>query len=344
MPASVPICVIGGGSIGLRHVECANASEAVTLSAVVEPYAKRRKELIELGLPAVADLAAVPAQSRGAIVATPTPNHAEVAMDCLDRGWGVLVEKPITQTLEDADRLIAHAQSLGLALVTGHHRRCHPFVARAKAAIGNLGGLVAVQGIWALRKHDSYFEADWRRAPGAGVILTNLSHEVDLLQYLAGPIAEVQAMTGHAARGLNVEDTAAVSMRFEGGAIGTFVLSDAGASPWAFEAATAENPAIHVRGDDPLRFIGTKGSLGCPSLDLWKGTGANDWQHPVAHQPGPKMAKVDAIAVQIDRFAAIIDGAADDLLATGADGRRTMCVLDAIARSAESGSTQQVTA
>jgi len=294
------MCVIGGGSIGLRHIECANASKTVTLSAVVEPNPKRRDQLVDMGLPAVADLAAVPAQTQGAIVATPTPNHAQVAMDCLDRGWSVLVEKPLTQTLEEADRLIAHAHVLGLTLVTGHHRRCHPFVARAKAALADLGGLVAVQGIWALRKHDSYFDADWRRRPGAGVILTNLSHEVDLLQYLAGPIVEVQAMTSHAARGLDVEDTAAISMRFECGAIGTFVLSDVGASPWAFEAATAENPAIHIRGDDPLRFIGTKGSLGCPSLDVWTGTGANDWQHTVDHQPGPKMAKVDAIAVQID--------------------------------------------
>jgi len=151
-------------------------------------------------------------------------------------------------------------------------------------------------------------------------------------------------MTSHAARGLDVEDTAAISMRFECGAIGTFVLSDVGASPWAFEAATAENPAIHVRGDDPLRFIGTKGSLGCPSLDVWTGTGANDWQHTVDHQPGPKMAKVDAIAVQIDRFAAMVGGGADDLLATGKEGRRTMCVLDAIARSVESGKTQKINA
>lgn len=343
MTASVPICVIGGGSIGVRHIQCAVASDTVALSAVVEPSARVRAELAAMGLPAVADLDAVPPQTRAAIVATPTPSHAQVAMGCLDRGWGVLVEKPLTSTVEDADRLIAHARVLGLALVTGHHRRCHPFVACAKAMMSDLGDLVALQGIWALRKHDSYFEADWRREPGAGVILTNLSHEIDLLQYLAGPIVAVSAMTSCASRRLAVEDTAAVSLRFQSGATGTFLISDAGASPWAFEAATAENPAIAVRGDDPLRLIGTTGALSCPSLTHWKGDGGSDWQYPMAVQPGPTLETCDPIAIQLERFAALVQGHQDELLATGAEGLRTICVLDAIQRSSQTGTVQQVT-
>jgi len=133
-------------------------------------------------------------------------------------------------------------------------------------------------------------------------------------------------------------------MRFASGALGTFIMSDAGASPWAFEAATAENPAINVRGDDPLRFIGTIAAMSFPSLQMWSGLEGSptDWQHPMQHHQGPTLPKVDAIKVQLDRFAAIVQGSSDDLLATGQDGRRTMLVLDAVQRAAATGQTQSV--
>lgn len=339
-----PICVIGGGSIGMRHIECAVASDVVSLTAVVEADAGRRAELAKIGLPVAVDLDAVPRETKAAVIATPTPNHAAVALACLDRGWAVLVEKPLTETLDDADTLCARAADLGLPLLAGHHRRCHPFVAEARNRLDQIGEMVAMQGIWALRKHDSYYDVPWRRAPGAGPILTNLSHEIDLLHCLAGPIVEVTAMSSNAARGFAVEDTATLSMRFENGGLGSFVLSDAGASPWAFEAATGENPAIAVRGDDPLRFVGTKGAMSFPSLQLWQGgAGAPaDWQHPLTHVEGPELPRVDGIAAQLDRFAKLAQGGDDDLLATGQDGSQAMLVLAAIQLAAETGQTQKV--
>ena len=340
----VPLCVVGGGSIGMRHVECARASEAVQLTAVVEAHAPRHAELAALGLPVVADLADIPPETRGAVIATPTQTHASVAMACLDRGLAVLVEKPLTQTLDDARALCAKANDLGLPLFTGHHRRCHPFVAEARSRMDQLGGLIAIQGIWCLRKHDSYYDEVWRTQPGAGPIMTNLSHEIDLLHCLAGEITEVSTMNANVARGHAVEDTTAVSLRFASGAIGNFLMSEAAVSPWAFEAATSENPAIAVRGPDPLRFMGARGALGFPSLEMWgAGSGvAPDWQHELVSSKGPSLPKVDGIASQLDRFAAIVDGATDDLLATGADGLRTMLVLDAIQRAALSGRTEIV--
>lgn len=346
MTAKTPVCVVGGGSIGLRHIGCAQASEVATLTAVVEPDVMRRAELQADGVPVVANLDAVPPATKAAIVATPTPKHLQVALDCLARGWAVLVEKPLVETVAEADLLCARAEALNLPLVVGHHRRCHPFVAQARVQLHRLGDIVAVQGIWALRKHNSYYDVDWRRAPGAGPILTNLSHEIDLLTCLLGPIAEVSALCSNASRGFAVEDTTTLALRFQSGALGSFIMSDAGASPWAFEAATGENPDIAVRGDDPLRIIGTKGALSFPSLNMWlggQGT-APDWQHPLNHVPGPKMPRVDGIAAQLDCFAQIVRGQADDLLATGADGRANMVALAAVQASALSGKSQQVTA
>ena len=340
----VPLCVIGGGSIGMRHIECALASDVVDLTAVVEADADRRAALRDMGLPAVAGLDEVPPATKGAVIATPTPNHAHMALDCLERGWAVLVEKPLTETLADADQLCVRAEELGLPLITGHHRRCHPFVRHARDMIARLGQLVAVQGIWSLRKHDTYYDPLWRRSAGAGPILTNLSHEIDLLHCMVGGITEVSAMSSSAARGFEIEDTTALSLRFDNGALGSFVMSDAGASPWAFEAATGENPAIAVRGGDPLRFIGMEGALSFPSLALWQASPGHppDWQYPLVEEGGPDLAKVDGVAVQLDRFAAVVQGGQDALLATGRDGWRTMLVLDAVQAAARTGQTQTV--
>jgi len=344
MATPVPLCVIGGGSIGMRHIGCAQASPNVDLTCVVEADPIGRARLTAADLPVVHTLDDVPTRTCAAIIATPTPDHLSTGLACLDRGWAVMVEKPVTETLAEADRLCAHAAAKALPLFTGYHRRCHPFVAQARERLTDLGSLVAVQGIWALRKHDSYYDLPWRRSEGAGPILTNLSHEIDLLHCLIGPITEVSAMTANAARGFDIEDTTALSLRFESGALGGFVMSDAGASPWAFEAATGENPAIAVRGADPLRLIGTAGSMGVPSLETWSATpGATpDWQHPLHHQPGPDLPKVDGIAAQLDRFAAAANGGQDEILATGLDGRQTMAVLDAIKAAAQSGQTQTV--
>lgn len=335
----LPICIVGAGSIGMRHVGCAVASDHVHLTAVVEAFEPARAKLLAQGLPVVASLDDVPAHTRAAVIATPTPDHFPTAMACLHRGWAVLVEKPVTETQADADALCDRAEALGLPLFAGHHRRCHPFVAEARRRMAELGPLVAVQGLWSLRKHDSYYDLPWRRSAGAGPILTNLSHEIDLLHCLAGDITEVAAMTANAARGFEIEDTTALFLRFGSGALGSFTMSDAGASPWAFEAATGENPDINVRGPDPVRFIGTQGALEFPSLRMWQGT---DWQHAMIETPRPGLPQVDGIAAQMDRFVAVVAGGTDDILATGRDGARTIAVLAAVQQAARTGQTQPI--
>jgi predicted dehydrogenase len=341
---SVPLCVIGGGAIGMRHIGCALDSDAVTLTAVVEADPTRRATLRGQGLPVVATTDEVPQHTRAAIVATPTPDHAATALRCLQHGWAMLVEKPLTDTIADAQTLCDQADALGLPLRVGHHRRCHPFVLRARAMLADLGPLVLIQGLWSLRKHDSYYDIPWRRSVGAGPILTNLSHEIDLLRLLAGEITDVSALTSNTTRGFEIEDTTALTLRLATGALASIAMSDAGASPWAFEAATGENPAIHVRGPDPVRFIGTQGALSFPSLQRWHASAGNpaDWQHPLAQESGPDMPRVDAIAVQLDRFAALADGGTDDILATGRDGLRTSLVLDAVIASARSGQSRRI--
>lgn len=340
MSFPVPLAVVGGGSIGLRHATQALEAKGVRLTAVVEPSDARRGTLADMGLPVAAALADLPTETRAVVVATPTQDHYPTARSALERGWSVLVEKPITATLDEGAKLCDAADAAGLPLFTGHHRRCHPFVAAAREMMPSLGPLVAVQGLWSLRKHDSYFDVPWRRAPGAGPLLTNLSHEIDLLRYFAGEVTEVTAQTSTSARGLVIEDTAAITFRFSSNALGTFLISDAGASPWSFESATAENPDIAPTGEDPVRFIGTKGAMSFPSLTLW--SGAKDWRSAQTVTPGRVFQRIDPIRVQLERFARVVEGEPDGLLATGRDGLSTLAATLATLEAAETGRSVQL--
>lgn len=339
MTAKLPLCIVGAGSIGLRHIEVAQRSENVMLTAVVEPDPDRRAHFANRGLPAVATVQDVPKETRAAIYATPTGAHHMNVLDGLARGWAVLVEKPIAATRREAIAMTAAADQAGLPLVTGHHRRCHPFSLAAKSAVQDIGEFVGVQGLWSLRKHASYFDVPWRRSPGAGPLMTNLSHEIDLLHFLVGHIDEVTALTSSARRGLEIEDTSCIGFGFANGGLGSFLISDAGSSPWSFEAATSENPAIAGSGQDYLRFTGTGGALEFPSLTKWRQTepGEIEWSKPLRRMTTSSFAKADPLLEQINRFAALVGGAQDDVLCRPTEATAALEVTLAVAQSARLG-------
>lgn len=337
MTQALPLCVIGAGSIGMRHVEVAQASPLIALTAIVEADAARRAELSAQGLPVVARLEDIPKSTKAAVIATPTGEHHQNALEMIGQGLAVIVEKPLTATLAEGRAVMDAAQRAGVPLVTGHHRRCHPFAIKAREMLAALGDLVGVQGVWSLRKHDRYFQPLWRRSAGAGPLMTNLSHEMDLLRFLIGDVAEVTALTSSARRGLEIEDTAALALRFDNGALGSFLISDAGASPWSFEAGSFENPAIAGTGQDYLRIIGTQGALEFPSLRLWLAdyAGEVEWSKGLSPNASDPFPRIDPILAQMERFAHVVAGAEDDVLCSGADGLAAMEATLATALSAK---------
>lgn len=336
----LPLVVIGAGSIGMRHVEVAVASPLVDLVAVVEPDADRRARLTAMGLRAVASTGDAPAGTRAAVIATPTQLHAVHGNEALERGWATILEKPLAGTLDDADWLLATAARTGVPLFTGHHRRCHPFSIAAAGRLSRIGELVSLHGTWSLRKNDGYYDVPWRKQPGAGPLLTNFTHEADLVAFLTGSAAtEVTALSSGAARGGPLEDTAAIALRHGSGVLGTYIVSDAGASPWNFEAATGENPAIAASRQDYLHFVGTRGAMSFPSLDLWlcDEPGEVEWGKPLTRHPGPDFTLVDPLLAQVERFARAVAGAEDKVLCTAAQGRAAIATTLAAALSAEAG-------
>jgi predicted dehydrogenase len=166
----------------------------------------------------------------GVIIAAPPKFHKPIAIDCMEAGADVLVEKPVTLSSEEADELIAAEKRLGKKILVGQHHRFDPSVikAREKIASGELGTLIGFHIFGTMPKPAWYYAQDYRkqRSAGGGTVAVNGIHDLDRLRYVCGDAAKVYALKGNSIRGFEVEDTAAVSIRCKSGAIGTYYISD----------------------------------------------------------------------------------------------------------------------
>lgn len=343
MTEKLKIAVLGAGLIGRQHILRLQASASTRLTAVVDPAPGARELAEQAGVPYFQTLSQLFAADRpdGVIIATPNALHVEQALECLAVGVPALVEKPVAHTVDEGERLIRAAEQAGVPLLVGHHRAHSPIMALARQTVhdGVLGQLVAVTGTALFCKPDDYFEqAPWRRQPGGGPILINMIHEIDNLRALCGEIIEVQALVSNAVRGFEVEDTAALCLRFQGGALGTFLLSDTAASPRSWEQTSQENPAYSSYPDEDCYVIaGTLGSLAVPTMRLrtYAGQGDRSWWKPFQTRV-LDLAREDPLALQIEHFAAVIRGQARPLVSVR-DGVQNLRVVEAIGRAAREG-------
>lgn len=338
----VRLALFGAGGIGVRHLALAEEEPECAIVAVADPLDAAAAAAGRHGARFYRNGGELLARERldGAIVATPNDSHAEVGIACVERGLPVLVEKPITDTVASGRALLAAAAEHGVPLAVGHHRRFDPAVGIARDAIrgGRIGRLAAVQCLWAVRKHDAYYDAEWRRMrPGGGPALINLIHDVDLLRHLGGDVARVYAEGGSELRAHEVEDTVAATLRFTSGAVGTILASDATPSPWSWESGTGENPLIPPTGRNCFRFLGTEGALALPRLELWRhddGVLAS-WHEAIRARTlaaGPRAALKD----QLRHFCGVVRGEHAPRV-SGEDGLRTLATTLAIIESMERG-------
>jgi predicted dehydrogenase len=128
--ADLRVAVIGVGHLGKHHARLLAGIDGAQLVAVVDPDRERATAAAATtGARALDDYRELFDQVDAVTVAAPTERHHEIAMAFLDRGISVLVEKPITRTLEEADALIAAAAASGATLATGQTERFNPAIA-----------------------------------------------------------------------------------------------------------------------------------------------------------------------------------------------------------------------
>ncbi len=338
------IGVIGAGFMGRQHLDFVRTSRQAVLAAVADPVTDGGG----FDCPTYrATAAMLDAENLEAvIIANPNGFHVETAIECLEAGVAVLLEKPVAVDYSESLRLVDAVERLRGRLLVGHHRRHHPAIARARTALqdGEIGQVVGVSGLWSARKGDTYFsETPWHREPGAGVLLINVAHDLDLLRHLCGEITEIQAMQSSHARGLEVEDTVSLSVRFESGAVGSFFASDAGVSPWGWDQSTEETMAFPFVPDGvAYRFVGTRGALSVPNLAKYsyEPTVPSDWHSPLSRTYLP-VAPRGSFQVQLDHFIEVARGNAAPLV-SAEDASRTLALVEAAALAARTGTTVSV--
>jgi predicted dehydrogenase len=275
------------------------------------------------------------------IVANPNNQHVSTALDCLAAGVPVLLEKPVGVHLDEVRELVAAVKRSGVPVLVGHHRRHNPLIVRAHQLLrsGALGRLTTVTALFQLRKPDRYFEVPWRREPGAGLLLTNLIHDLDLLRHLCGEVQSVQAITDNAVRGFANEDSVAVLLQFADGALGTLSGSDAVAAPWSWELNSGENPVYPRQDDQPCYLLaGTAGALSIPQLKRWHYAADQvdaGWHEPLIAQQEQCDAG-DALRLQLQHFVQVARREVEPLV-SAADAARTLALVEAIREAAASG-------
>ena len=327
--------------MGRRHIEYVNASGECQLVGICDPDARVAGLAAKNDVPFFLDAfeALDLAAPDGAIVAAPTQLHEELALACIRRGIVPLVEKPVTAALDEGRRLVDAAAAAGVPVLVGHHRRYHPRIRRLWKLVqgGAIGSLIGVSLLWAVKKPDDYYDIVWRTRAGGGPVLTNLIHEIDTLRYICGEITRVYAAASSATRGFEVEDSAAITLNFAGGVVGSIFLSDASPSPWSYELTMFENPSYaHVAGNCAF-FFGAEGSLAFPRMELWRypASGSAGWEHPLEqkqHEP----QDADPLAAQLAHFCRVIRREETPLV-SGDEGLRTLAATQAVLSSASEG-------
>ncbi len=222
--------VIGCGDVSVVHLQAIANLDGIDLVGVCDADADRAAaEARRYGVPSFTDHRELLDAVRPEVVHVCTPHHqhAQIAIDCLDAGVGVLVEKPVAHTIAEADRLIAAARrhpdvKVGICLQNRYNATI-----RAARALLDSADLGAVRGgsatvLW--HRDPAYYRArPWRgRAceSGGGVLINQAIHTLDLMEWLLGDVVRVRGHIGRYALDgvVDVEDTAQVLLEHAGGA------------------------------------------------------------------------------------------------------------------------------
>jgi len=334
------LAIVGAGLVGQRHASVIQASTEAALVAIADCAESGLAFAKEQNVAAYADIAQLIQAERpdGIVLCTPTQLHVEQALQCVQAGVAVLVEKPIGTTSEESRLLVEASAEAEVPVIVGHHRRHNPLIHAAKHCIdsGQLGEIRAIHAQCWFYKPDDYFSvAPWRTQVGAGPISVNLAHDIDLIRYFCGDVLVVQAQRASSIRGHANEDVASALLTLSNGALVTVTVSDAVASPWSWELTSKEYPIYPVTDQSCYRIGGSKASLSIPDLTVWQHEQKPDWWSPIQSSV-LSFEPSDPLSNQMQHFCKVIRGDEEPLV-SASEGYKSLQVIEAIQQASLSG-------
>jgi UDP-N-acetyl-2-amino-2-deoxyglucuronate dehydrogenase len=260
--------VIGCGTISVVHLGAIRSLDGIDLVGVCDtdadraaavgrtygvPWFRHHAELIETVRPEVVH------------ICTPHNEHVPVAVDSLEAGVAVLLEKPVANTVAEAERLIdATRRHPGVKVGVCLQNRYNTAVRAARDLLesGDLGAVSGASATLLWHRPPAYYQArPWRgrkRESGGGVLINQAIHTLDLLEWLLGDVVDVRGHTGrYGLDGLvDVEDTASVLLDHAGGARSVVFATNTNVTdtPVTVEIVT-EFAVLRIQGDLTVTYL-----------------------------------------------------------------------------------------
>jgi predicted dehydrogenase len=267
--------LIGCGDISWQEAQAiknAKNTELVMVMDVKEEYARKLGDEFNVAYTSNLERLLSRNDVDAVVIAAPHNLHASLAKQAAEANKHIVMEKPVAATLEEADAVIGICRERNVKLSIAYIMRYFPQHQEAKKLInaGIIGRVVNITCVTHYDKPKSYWtggyskraKTDWRaslRESGGGVFLMNASHNIDYLSYIIGEQVETlyAECDNFSTPYVEVEDTISASVRFTGGAIGSFAVSSAALGERIFwEKIYGKEGTIDLA--NPLRVYVTK--------------------------------------------------------------------------------------
>jgi UDP-N-acetyl-2-amino-2-deoxyglucuronate dehydrogenase len=257
--------ILGAGLVSPFHCKSVKASQGGTLVAICDMSKERADKLAaEFGVKAYYSLDDMLRDPAIDVVNVCLPNHLhhDAVIACAKAGKHVLTEKPPAMSLRETDAMIEACRAANVKFGCTVQCRVRKAIQAIRKAVadGRFGKLLQADAVMKWFRATDYYKMDaWRssRRSGAGVTVQHAFHYIDLIQYIAGPAAKVEArMTNLAHPDVHLEDTLYAFIEFGNGARGMV------------EASTAMWPGTDIR----IEIHGTDGTaiMTGEKMAVWK--------------------------------------------------------------------------
>jgi predicted dehydrogenase len=302
----IRVAVVGAGYLGRFHAQKYALLSDCSLAGVVDTEAEAASRVAaEVRAPSYGDFRQLLGKVDAVSVATPTPTHYDIARAFLESGAHVLVEKPITETTEQAERLIGVARQRGRVLQVGHLERFNPAILAAETLLTRP------------RFIECHRLAPFReRGTDVNVVLDLMIHDIDLVQMIVGsPVSSLEAIGTPVFSG--EIDIANARLRFDSGCVANVTAS---------RVSLKTERKLRVFRDDAYLSIDLQQKI--LTVIRKRLPPASEGQLPV-HIEEQSFDQGDALLAEIQSFIAAIRGERPALV-SGEDGLRALRTAIAI--------------
>jgi UDP-N-acetyl-2-amino-2-deoxyglucuronate dehydrogenase len=274
--------LIGCGKVGGIHAKALTTLPESELVAVCDSSLERAESFAaHYGAKAFSDVSTMLREggAEAVFVCTPHPLHREPVVLAAEAGLHIMVEKPMAASLADCDAMLAAAKKSGVTLSVMSQRRFSEPAGRMKAAIdaGKIGRPILGLFLMFNWRDEAYYKSDpWRgkwSTEGGGVLVNQSPHQLDLLRWFMGDIAELSGRWANLNHPyIEVDDTAVAILKFKNGALGSIVTSNS-QKPGLFTKVHvhgSNGASVGIETDRGASFVAGVSTIVEPPLnDVW---------------------------------------------------------------------------